>query len=303
MKLRKFDLNLLVALDALLTDRNVTRAGERIGLTQSAMSDELRRLRHLFTDDLLVRAGREYQLTPLGVELVQAVREVITMIEDMVTHRTSFDPTVESRTFSITMSDYAMLLLLHPLLRRAEREAPRVTIEVHPFKASFARALASGDADLVIGPAHLADGACSQPLFTDRFVCIVSADHPDVAGGVTPELFESLPHLSIAWQSTLRSIADVHYDGAGVRRRVELTTESFALAPFLVSGTRLIAVVQERLALRMRDLARIKLVEPPFPAPMLEETMYWSALADADPAQAWLRRTIVTIVEIAREMG
>jgi LysR family nod box-dependent transcriptional activator len=300
MHLRKFDLNLLVALDALLRERNVTRAGEQIGLTQSAMSAELRRLRHMFGDELLVRVGREYRLTALGRELVEPLREVITRIEGTIGHRASFDPATQARTFTITMSDYAMLLLLHPLLQRAEREAPGVTIEVHPFKAPFARALASGDADLIIGPAGVTEGACSQALFTDRFVCIVSADHPDVGDRMTSELFESLPHLTVAWQPPLRSIADVHFEGAGVHRRVELTTESFALAPFLVGGTRLVAVVQERLALRMREVAGIKLLEPPFPAPVLEETMYWSALAHADPAHAWLRSTIVEVASAMR---
>lgn len=295
INLRRFDLNLLVALDALLRYRNVTRAGEHIGLTQSAMSTELRRLRHMFADDLLVRVGREYQLTALARDLVDPVADVVAKIEDTIVHRPTFNPRTESRRFSVVMSDYAMLLLLHPLLRRTEVEAPGVTVEVHPFKDQIQRMLHAGGDDLVVGPAYELEGTCSQGLFSDRFVCVVSADHPDVTDCMTVELFESLPHLTIAWQSTLRSIADVHLEGAGVHRRVEVTTESFALAPFLVSGTCLVALVPSKLAVRLGDLTGTKTVEPPFPSPVLKETMYWSVRADSDPAHAWLRQTIAEV--------
>jgi LysR family transcriptional regulator, nod-box dependent transcriptional activator len=295
VNLRRFDLNLLVALDALLRHRNVTRAGEHIGLTQSAMSAELRRLRQMFDDELLVRVGREYQLTALARDLVEPVAGVVEKIEDTILHRPSFDPRTESRRFSIVMSDYAMLMLVHPLLRRAEVEAPGVTVEVHPFKDQIARMLEPGGFDLVVGPAYELEGTCSQRLFSDRFVCVVSADHPDVPDHMTLELFESLPHLTIAWQSAGRSIADVYLESAGVFRRVEVTTESFALAPFLVSGTHLVALVPRLLATRLGDLAGIKVVDPPFPPPVLDETMYWSLRADSDPAHAWLRQTIAEV--------
>src|SRR5437764_11662127 len=129
LNLRRFDLNLLVALDALLRYRNVTRAGEHIGLTQSAMSAEFRRLRQMFDDELLVRVGREYHLTALACDLVGPVGDVVAKIEDTIVHRPTFDPRTEARRFSIVMSDYAMLQLVHPLLRRAEVEAPGVTVE------------------------------------------------------------------------------------------------------------------------------------------------------------------------------
>lgn len=293
--LRKFDLNLLVALDALLRDRNVTRAGERIGLTQSAMSGELRRLRRMFGDELLVRVGRKYELTALARDLVEPLGDVMARIELTIGHRTSFDPATESRRFSVVMSDYAMLLLLRPLLRRAEVEAPGITVEVHPFKEEIPRILGHGGVDLALGPAFDLAGVHSQRLFSDQFACVVSADHPEVGDHLTPELFESLPHLTIAWQPPLRSIADEHLEGAGVRRRVEVTTESFVLAPFLVSGTRLVALVPARLANLLSEPARVRALDPPVPTPVLQETMYWTTVADRDPAHAWLRRMIADV--------
>ncbi|MBO0688856.1 MAG: LysR family transcriptional regulator [Candidatus Dormibacteraeota bacterium] len=295
VNLRKFDLNLLVALDALLHHRNVTRAGEQIGLSQSAMSGELRRLRRMFGDELLVRVGRDYELTALARDLIDPVRDVVERIERAIGHRTTFDPAVEARRFSVVMSDYAMLLLLQPLLRRSGVEAPGITIEVHPFNEPIPRMLGQHDVDLAVGPEMDLAGLRAQSLFIDRFVCVVSADHPDVGDRMTPQLFESLPHLTIAWQSRLRSIADEHLDVAGVRRRVEVTTENFALAPFLIAGTRLVALVPERLAYQLRAAAGVNVLDPPVPLPELRETLYWSPVSEGDPGHAWLRRMIAGV--------
>src|SRR5437868_3077316 len=117
MNLRQVNLNLLVALHALMTQRNVTRAAEAVGLTQSAMSGELRRLRALFGDDLLVRVGRDYHLTPLAEDLVQPVADIMAAVEHTLAHRLTFDPATDERSFSIGMSDYAMVVLLQPVLQ------------------------------------------------------------------------------------------------------------------------------------------------------------------------------------------
>ena len=306
--LRRFDLNLLVALDALLRHRNVTRAGEQLHLTQSAMSGELRRLRQMFGDELLIREGREYELSPLARELVDPVGEILARIQRTIDHRTAFDPAAEARTFSVVMSDYAMLLLLQPLLRRTGKEAPGVSVSVSPFRDHrIPRMLRHGDVDLVIGPEFDLEGVNSQALFSDRFVCIVSSDHPDVGDHVTRELFDTLPRLSVQQHPMLRGIAEAQLSseewsaeelasilGPG---NADVLTESFVLTPFLVSGTRLVALVPERLAHQFRDSAGVKVLDPPAPVPELQETMYWSAVADTDPAHAWLRQTISEVAQ------
>src|SRR5919202_1020063 len=134
MNLRQINLNLLVALHALLVHRNVTRAADQVGLTQSAMSGELRRLRGLFGDELLVRIGREYHLTPLAEELAPPVAEIIAAVEQTFSRRLSFEPRTDQRSFSIAMTDYAMLVLMQPLLLRLAREAPRVALHIHPLQ-------------------------------------------------------------------------------------------------------------------------------------------------------------------------
>ena len=296
-ELRRFDLNLLVALHALLYFRNVTRAAEHVGVSQPAMSRELRQLRNLFGDQLLVRVGREYRLTSLARELVEPLGQVIASIEQAVARRPSFDPAVETRSFTIGMTDYAVLLLLHPLMQRLSVEAPHVRLHHHPLEADPAEMLNQGRVDLVLEPReYLAPGFPSQILLEDRWICAVWANHPDVDATLTPELFERLPRLGFGVGRTgPTSTAEVYYQKLGIGGTITTTVNSFALLPFLLQGTRLLALVQERLAMRLRAVVDIKLLEPPMPIPPLVVTMFWGAVNDADPAHAWLRSTLLEV--------
>ena len=143
-ELRRFDLNLLVALHALLYFRNVTRAAEHVGVSQPAMSRELRQLRFVFGDQLLVRVGREYRLTTLARELVEPLGQVIASIEHAVAQRPSFDPAAERRSFAIGMTDYGLLVLLHPLMQRLSTEAPHIRLHHEPLDADPAQMLNQG---------------------------------------------------------------------------------------------------------------------------------------------------------------
>jgi LysR family transcriptional regulator, nod-box dependent transcriptional activator len=289
MNLRQVNLNLLVALHALLTQRNVTRAADEVGLTQSAMSGELRRLRALFADDLLVRVGREYQLTPLAEELVEPMAHIIATVEQTLSRRVTFDPASDARSFSIAMSDYAMVVLLQPVLQRLGREAPRITLHIHPLQPdSVNTMLRPGGMDLVIAPLREVNNVCCVSLFSDRYVCAVRADHPQVKDQLTLELFERLPRLEWGMGSVLvSSTAERHYRRLG--GWVQVTTETFALAPFLLRNTDLLAVLQERIATAFRDKANINVLDPPVALPDLTEAMYWSPVVETDPGNRWLR--------------
>jgi LysR family transcriptional regulator, nod-box dependent transcriptional activator len=298
MDIRQVNLNLLVALNALLAHRNVTRAALEVGLTQSAMSGELRRLRALFHDELLVRSGREYLLTPLATELVEPVADLILSIEQTLSRRLSFDPATDERSFSIAMSDYAMMVLIEPLLQRICRCAPGISLHVHPLEsADLSTMLRPGGMDLVITvqPERASD-ICHAPLFSDRYVCIVSAEHPYVGDSMPLDLFQTLPRLQWGLGTVLiSSTAEQHLKELG--GRVQLTTESFALAPFLLRNTDLVAVLQERLAHRFASAAGVKVLPLPIAVPDLTEFMYWSPVADTDPGHGWLRSTIAEIAQ------
>jgi DNA-binding transcriptional LysR family regulator len=287
--LRRFDLNLLLSLHALLHTRNVTQAGDWLGVTQPAMSSDLRRLRQMFKDELLVRIGREYQLTPLASSLVEPLTHAIADIERVLTWRPSFDPRTDARSFSVAMSDHIMALFLPALAMRLPREAPNVRIHTRGLsglKYPVTAAL-EGDVDLSIGAFETLPDACSEVLYTERWVCAVSEDHPDVGDSMSLELFCRLPHLEWRLRTpVVSSHAELLYASKGIERQVLLTTESFALLPAVLRGSRMVALVHERLARRVQGL---KLLAPPVPIPDVVESMYWSASVAHEPGHVWLR--------------
>jgi LysR family nod box-dependent transcriptional activator len=299
-RLRRYDLNLVLSLHALLHTRNVTQAGDWLGVTQPAMSSDLRRLRQMFKDELLVRVGREYQLTPLASSLVRPVSHAIAEIERALSWQPAFNPLVDTRSFSIAMSDHVMALLLPALAKRLPCEAPNVAVHARGLSGLASDPVAAaemGEVDLSVGAFHSTATACTEVLYRDRWMCAVSADHPEVGEVMTLELFCRLPHLEWRLKTpAIQSHAEVLYGSKGIQRQVHLTTESFALLPSLVRGTRMIALVHERLA---RQVAGLKLLQPPVPIPEVEESMYWSTSVDREAGHTWLRDLIRSI---AREL-
>jgi DNA-binding transcriptional LysR family regulator len=299
MNLRRLDLNLLVTLHAVLRHRSVTRAAGELGMTQSGVSGELRHLRRVFGDQLLVRVGREWKLTPVAERLAEPVSEIIRRIEETVSHHATFDPGTSPREFSLVVSDYALLVLIQPLVRRLCAEAPGMTLHLHPLTPDLAEALDVGGADLIMAPMGVVESRPCRFLVEERWVCAVAADHPDVGDRIDPDLFERLPHLTYRWgvgRPGHLAVPDQELARQGVRRQVQVTVESFALVAHMLEGTRMVAVVHERLARRMqREGARIKLVPPPFPIDPLLETMYWNPNLEDDPAHHWLRERLVEV--------
>jgi LysR family transcriptional regulator, nod-box dependent transcriptional activator len=225
VNLRNVDLNLLVVLDALLSERNVSRAGQRIGLSQSAMSAALARLREVFRDPLLVRVGRELALTRNAEELIIPIRETLGLIEQTLLQKPGFEPKVDTRTFSISASDYAGLVLLTPFVRAVAVEAPNVTLHLLPRARDAARILQTDQADLVIEPSELFGETefPSSPLLSDRWLCAVDENHPDVSQGLmTKEQFLQLPHLVY---------------GIGIDRQLNLADQHLAQLAFSGGST------------------------------------------------------------------
>lgn len=296
--LRRYDLNLLLSLHALLHARNVTVAGEWLGVTQPAMSTDLRRLRQVFADDLLVRVGREYQLTPLASALVEPLTQVVVDVERTLKWRPTFDPASEIREFSVASSDHVLTLLLRPLTIRLQAEAPGVTIHTRGLSGlgtDPVGATLRGEVDLSIGNFRHVEGARCETLYTDRWVCAVSADNPDVDDRMPLDLFTRLPHLEWRLRTPLvQSHAEVLYESLGIERQTSATTESFALLPYFLRSTRMVALVHERVA---RQFDGLKLLQPPVPIPDVIESMFWSGALERDAGHAWLRKLFV---EVAR---
>ena len=298
MNLRQFDLNLLVALDALLTERNVTRAGERLFLSQPAMSGILSRLRHLFGDELLVRVGRHLEPTPFAAELAGPVRECVRQIEDLLNSRRPFAPASEQRLFRIAASDYVVSLMLRPLVTRLTERAPGIAIRFVSLDLTVGDGVANGNIDFAVLPTELEPTLPSLPLFEDSWVCVVSSKHPTVGDRLTIEEFLTLPHLAFSLAGPGHgSVAENHLAQMGYERKVVASTESLATAPFLVQGTPLVTLVPKRLAERLQQAADIKLIEPPFALPPLLEKLVWSPRFTDSAAHVWIRTEVAELAK------
>ncbi|WP_162850337.1 LysR family transcriptional regulator [Rhodococcus jostii] len=293
-------MNLLVGLDALLSERSVSRAAKQLSVGQPAMSGTLSRLRKLFDDPLLVRDGSSMTLTPLAESLTYLVHDILGSIETLVAVRAPFDAATDTRTFTIHASDYVTLVLLRSFIRTAADQAPNVRINIAPPQANYFDPLREAQADLVIIPreivGHGGTAYAGTPLFTDRHICVVATDHPVVGDVMSREQFSALPHLS-ATGGIPPSFAETQLDAISLPLRIEASTTSYLAAPFLLEGTQMVAVLYERLARALRDSAGIRLLEPPVPLAPITEMMYWHPRHSDDPGHRWLRREVRRLAE------
>jgi LysR family transcriptional regulator, nod-box dependent transcriptional activator len=295
MNLGSVDLNLLVALDALLAEKNVTRAASRVGLSQPGMSSALARLRKLFDDPLLVREGTALVATARAEALAQPVREALGIIQRALEARLDFDPGTAECTVTVSCSDYSVLLLIRPLVRRLAAEAPGVTIQIRPRSPDPSRMLRDGAADLVIEPAAIMGDASlpAQRLFTDRWLCCVWEGNGRVGDELSMETYLQLGHVVYSMGAGLPAAAvDTYLAQAALPRRVEFIVESFLLAPALLEGTDLITLVLERAVPLLRRTAAIRVLDPPLPLPPIVQKLWWSPHRTPDPALAWIRAKI-----------
>lgn len=296
MNLRTIDLNLLVVLDALLAECSVSRAGQRIGLSQPATSAALGRLRQMFGDPLLVRAGRGLVRTRVAEELVVPLRETLGQIEQLIVERPEFEPREAERSFTISASDYATLVLLAPFVRALAAEAPGITIDLLPRFRDVGELLTSDRADIVIEPRELiaASRFPSRPLYSDRWLCAVDAGNPSVPGDrLTLEQYLHLPHITYGIGLDRQpSLADQHLAGLGMKRRIEVTLESFLLVPFFLRGTGMVSVMLERAVRLLADHAAVRTLEPPVALPDIHEEMLWHPRHTQDPGHRWLRNRL-----------
>jgi LysR family transcriptional regulator, nod-box dependent transcriptional activator len=291
MNLGRLDLNLLVALEALIDEAHVTRAAQRVSISQPAMSDALRRLRRLFGDELLVRVGRRYQLTALALELREPLHELLQTAEDIIQRREVFDPATDSRVFNVVASEYSAYVLVQPLLQRIAAEAPGVSLRLQRSTRGEPEKMTS-DINLGLWPSPAAAdlGLPSEILFHDRWVCAVWAGNERVGERISLEDYLRLPHAvyQLGANGPL-GLADRDIQELNRPRKVRVSADSFLLLPLLLQGTPQVALIQERLGRKLASMADLRLVEPLFETPPLAEAMYWHSRNTSDPAHRWLR--------------
>jgi DNA-binding transcriptional LysR family regulator len=298
MALTGVDLNLLPILDALLSERNVTRAAERMSVGQPAMSSALARLRKQLGDPLLVRDGRTYTLSALAESLVVPVREVVAAADAVLGVRTPFDPARAKRTFTIMTSDYVTMVLLKPLLAAFTTDAPGVQLNVMRFGADFEERLRRAGVDLLICPMQLTEALTDLPrtvLFEDIFVLVGDRDHPDLRQPVSIERFRQLRYVGNP------GLVVAQLEAQGVFPNTQLNVlAGHAIVPFFLTGTQLVSLIQERLARAVCEQARLRIQPSPVALQPLVEVMHWSTINSADPGHQWLRSRLV---EQAKELA
>lgn len=298
MRFNKLDLNLLVALNALLTERNTSRAGERIHLSQPAMSNALARLREYFEDDLLVQQGRQFILTPRAESLVEPVREVLMSIESTIATKPVFEPSTASKVFSVVLSDFTMTVFVPELVRHLYAAAPGVRLDLRMLNDTPLAQLEDSGADLLIIPSqYVSDEHPSSPLFRESYLCVTWEGNQYVKDELTFENYLVCGHVVAQYAAGFKAPAFDSWflDRFGVKRRVEITAPSLAALPSLVVGTDRIATVHRRLAERARAFLPIKIWEAPLEIPILEQTMQWHRHRSNDPGLKWLRDQAILV--------
>ncbi|MDG5806207.1 LysR family transcriptional regulator [Streptomyces ossamyceticus] len=295
MNLARLDLNLVVALRVLLEERNVTRAGRRMGLSQPAMSAALARLRRHFDDDLLVRSGGHYELTALGQVLLDRTSTVCDLLERLFSSQAHFDPAAESREFTLLASDYAVAVFGSELARVVHEEAPGIRLRFTQTPSTLFDDTATllSTTDGLLMPHGVISGFPATDLYDDRWVFLVADHHPEVGDRITTEDLARLPWVT--YQRTYDAPAVRQLGMLGIEPHVEVSVDSFQTLPFLVAGTRRIALVQGRLAERLRGVAPVRIMEPPYQAVPLRQALWWHPVHTHDAAHIWLRETATRV--------
>ena len=292
--MKNLDLNLLPHLQVLLELRNITRAAERLQLSQPATSAAMARLRRHFDDELLVRNGRTYELTPFAQSLVPLVDEAMLHIQRATRIRSGFDPATSEREFVIAASDYAAALIVGPLRGILREEAPGVSVDFVPTTGFQGQLADYSKIDLLVGPTGYDMQGNSKQVFRDSFVAVTDAANPLLEQSrLTLADLAAVPHAVGYFGEGISTPADRLFETAGVKRKVAAVVAGFLSLPLLVEGTDLVALVPGMLAARAQRGANIAVLHLADEAEVsLVEAMYWHPSQAEDPASVWLRSVV-----------
>lgn len=305
LDLTRFDLNLLVVLDALLAERHVGRAAERLHLSQSATSHALSRLRDALQDPLFIRNPKGIEPTPFAASLAQSLTEVLNGVRRIAAPRAPFDPARMKREFIVGTTDYGTLTVLAPALRTVCQESPGSTVRSAPTdQATVVRQIDAGEIDIAIGSntfVYAPKRIEVIPLFDERFVGIARDGHPSLKRrgqrqSIALDAFVHFPHILVSPSGDVQGAVDEALARIGRRRAIAATSPSFITVPFVVGASDLLAVVAERAARRLVDAAGIVTFELPFEMPSWTVSLGRATDRAAEPEVKWLTDIIVAAV-------
>lgn len=297
INLARLDLNLLVAFDALMTERSVTRAAARIGIGQSAMSHNLARLRRLLSDELLTRASDGMRPTPRAMSLLEPIRAVLAQIEAAVLARDDFDPATAERTFRIGVPDYWEVAVIPDLLARLRDVAPSIQLQLRSTdRFQILDELDAGRLDLGIGV--FTDGQTHhkrRKLFSDTYLCLFSERQIGLKPPISLDDFVRIPHVLTSLREDPHGVVDQALAKLKRSRTIALVTPRFLSVPFTVTKAPVITTIPSRLAHFFAETFGLSISPPPVKLPSFAVSLLWHASNDNDPGHAWLRHTITQL--------
>ncbi len=301
MRFEGLDLNLLIALDAILEERSVLAASRRLHLSQPAMSAAVGRLRQYFNDEIFTISQRKLFPTPLAQSLEKPTRDILLRIRSNLISPPKFDPESSERRFRLVVSDYASIVLMHAVMKRVYRAAPRVCLEILPFSDRVDDQLQRAEVDFVVIPStSRIEGHPSQHLFGDEFCCVAWNGSRQFGRSISLNRYLQVGHIT----AQLGPIRGLSFDERalvqmGHRRRIEIIAPNFTAMAAMVIGTDRIATMHHRLAAIFAKRFPLKLLRAPVRFPAFRELLQWPASFHMDPGLMWLREIIT---EVAAEV-
>ncbi len=296
--LSRLDLNLLVAFDALLAERSVTRAAARVGLGQSAMSHNLGRLRRLFGDELFTRGPEGMRPTPRALVLAEPVRAALTHVQSAMLQREAFEPSTADRVFRIGLADSIEVAVVPALVERLQAEAPGVSLRLRSTnRLSIVEELDAGNLDLGIGVFDQGRAHHKQrPLYTDHFLCLFNPAKLDLTPPLSLKDYLRFPHLLTSLADDAKGVVDEALAKRKRRRTIVLTTPGFLAVPFVVRRARVIATMPARLARYFSESFGLATSPVPVALPHFTMSLLWHGSSTPDPGHRWLRQTLGSLV-------
>lgn len=285
MRYKNLDLNLLVALNLFLEEKSVSKAAEKMFITQSSASSALARLRNYFNDELLIQVGKQMELTPRAKKLVEPVKLILMSIDHQIIQPPEFDPHTLEMSFTLCLSDYTLVTFMPVFLQYIKDRGYKINFDFKPQSIDPVKTLESGEADLLIIPSqYLTEKHPHKNIYTEQFVCIASKNHPRLKKkkALTLVDFESEKHVVMKPPQNLDSVESIAIKKMKLKRKVALTTFSFSSIPELISDSEYIAIVHKRLGEKYLHRSDLCLFSLPFDFPIMQQSVQWHRFRNDD---------------------
>jgi len=294
MHLPNVDLNLFVVFDTVYEERNLTRAGRVLHITQPAVSNALKRLRQFFNDPLFVRVPHGVSPTPVADNISGMVKEALHLLNNSITESEKFLPATSEKTFKFSVHDIDEAVLIPKLMEHLLKVASRVSIECYSIpRRAVESELAAGSIDFALDvPLFASPQLCSRQIITDRYVCVIRDGHPQVSANLTLETYLELQHVHVSARRGGIGHVDMALDRLGRRRNIQLRMKNHIAAPQVVAATDLALTVPRSVA----DLTSLNVLELPFNVETLNQFLYWHKTADKDQANIWMRNLLTSLL-------